>query len=108
MEKAIFFDRDGILNKDVNHLSDVNKLEVFKDRLPGLKKLKKLGFKLIVISNQSVIARGLASEEDVKLINTTLNMALDNIIDAFYFCPHHPNADLEKYRKICDCRKPSH
>ncbi len=105
-KKAVFLDRDGVLNEDIGFLFE-DDLVVYKEIKPYLKKLKDKGFYLIVISNQPVIARGLVSEREVEQINYKVNSELGNLIDAFYFCPHHPNATLKQYRKICECRKPS-
>jgi D-glycero-D-manno-heptose 1,7-bisphosphate phosphatase len=105
---AIFLDRDGTINEDPGYLGDPNKLKVFPEAGKALSELKNnLHFKLIVISNQSGIARGLITKEDVELINLKINeiLAADNVsIDAFYYCPHHPDFSSEEE---CRCRKPS-
>ncbi|HVO73560.1 MAG TPA: HAD family hydrolase [Ignavibacteriaceae bacterium] len=105
---AIFLDRDGTINEDPGYLGDPNKLKVFPETGKALSELKNnLHFKLIVISNQSGIARGLITKEDVELVNLKLNeiLAADNVsIDAFYYCPHHPDFSSEE---DCSCRKPS-
>lgn len=71
---------------------------------------KQNGFKIIVVTNQPVIARGLATESDVESIHAGLQEKLIQAggqpVHAFYVCPHHPNANLPKYRLACDCRKP--
>lgn len=105
---AIFLDRDGTINEDPGYLGDPDKLKVFPEAGKALSELKNnLHFKLIVISNQSGIARGLITKEDVELINLKINdvLAADNVsIDAFYYCPHHPDFSSEEE---CSCRKPS-
>jgi D-glycero-D-manno-heptose 1,7-bisphosphate phosphatase len=108
--KAIFLDRDGVINKERNLITHKSQLQVI-DKVPlALNILKKLGYKLIVISNQTVVARDLLTEDQVSLLHIHLNKMLiqqGNIkIDHFYFCPHHPNANNKMYRQDCACRKP--
>ncbi|MFC2082220.1 D-glycero-alpha-D-manno-heptose-1,7-bisphosphate 7-phosphatase [Bacteroidota bacterium] len=105
---ALFLDRDGTLNFDPGYLGNPELVKLFPGVSQSLAKLKnKYNFKLIVISNQSGITRGLISEKDVIAVNDRINKILevDNVsIDAFYFCPFHPEFDpVEK----CECRKPS-
>ena len=108
--KAIFLDRDGVINKDVGWLYKIKDITILDGVPEAIKNLKEKNFFLVVISNQPVIARGLATEEKIKEINNTINKRLHKKIETgigrFYFCPHHPNADLSEYRKSCDCRKP--
>lgn len=106
--KAIFLDRDGTINEDPGYLGDPEKVKLFPGTGKALSLLKnKLNFKLVVISNQSGIARGLISETNVQAVNTKINDLLkpDNAeIDAFYYCPFHP--DFSTKEEI-ECRKPS-
>jgi D-glycero-D-manno-heptose 1,7-bisphosphate phosphatase len=105
---AVFFDRDGTLNEDPGYLGDPNSLKLFPDTGKALSDLKKkLNLKLIVISNQSGIARGILTDEMVKSVNEKINSLLAEngvAIDAFYYCPHHP--DFSE-KEDCYCRKPS-
>lgn len=105
---AVFLDRDGTLNLDPGYLGDPDKLRLFPGTGESLSLLKnRLNFKLIVISNQSGIARGILTDENVIAVNNRINELLipDNVmIDAFYYCPFHPDfSNLEE----CKCRKPS-
>jgi D-glycero-D-manno-heptose 1,7-bisphosphate phosphatase len=71
--------------------------------------LNDLGYLVIVITNQSGVARGLYSEDDVNALHKWINEALKEIgahVDAFYYCPHHPEGIVESYRLTCKCRKP--
>lgn len=105
---AVFFDRDGTLNEDPGYIGNPNQVKL----LPGTGETlyflkKKLGFKLIVISNQSGIARGLITKEMVESVNLKINELLNkqNVsIDAFYYCHAHPEFSTEEE---CKCRKPS-
>ncbi len=104
---AVFFDRDGTLNEDPGYLGDPDSLKLYPDTGRALAHLKKLNLKLIVISNQSGIARGILTDEMVKSVNTKMNELLsgDNVsIDAFYYCPYHPDYSE---KNECSCRKPS-
>ncbi|KKT12909.1 MAG: hypothetical protein UW76_C0033G0002 [Parcubacteria group bacterium GW2011_GWF2_44_8b] len=111
MQKAVFLDRDGSINKEVCYLHKLSEIEIMENVPQAIKKLKGMGYLTIVVSNQPVIAKGLATEKEIKDINEKINELIKEQsgfgIDRFYFCPHHPDADLEKYRKICNCRKPS-
>ena len=108
--KAVFLDRDGVLNEDVHLIAKAGDLRVLDGVPEALRSLKDAGFLLIVVSNQPVVARGIIDEEEVKAVNGTLEALIQEAggpaIDAFYFCPHHPNADVAEYRLACDCRKP--
>jgi D,D-heptose 1,7-bisphosphate phosphatase len=104
---AVFLDRDGTLNDDPGYLGDPDKVKLFPDTGEALSNLKKLNLKLIVISNQSGIARGLITRENVEAVNNRINDLLldfDVKIEAFYFCPFHPEFSNEEE---CECRKPS-
>jgi len=110
MHKAIFLDRDGVINKDVDNLHKIEDI-IILDKVPeALKHLKSKGYLLIVVSNQPVISRGWITEDGVKEINEEMNRRIlksgGSKIDRFYFWPHHPDAQIEKYKKNCDCRKP--
>jgi len=110
MNTAIFLDRDGVLIEDVHLLTDPRDIRIMEGVPHALQCLRKAGFRLIVISNQTVVARGLLTEHEVCAINSKMIHLLDKAgggrLDGFYFCPHHPNATLPNYRIACDCRKP--
>ena len=105
---AVFFDRDGTINIDPGYLGDPGLVQLFPDVPQSIANLRnKFGFKIVVVSNQSGISRGLISYEDVVIVNDKINELLESenaLIDAFYFCPYHPKfSPIEK----CSCRKPS-
>lgn len=107
---ALFLDRDGTLNLDKNYAHRCDQFEWVPEVLEVLKYFKELGYLLIVISNQSGVARGYFSEETVRKFNHYLDTQLineENIhIDGWYYCPHHPDGIKPVYRKNCRCRKP--
>ncbi|MFW9782813.1 MAG: D-glycero-beta-D-manno-heptose 1,7-bisphosphate 7-phosphatase [Candidatus Heimdallarchaeota archaeon] len=101
---AIFLDRDGVINKEVNYLSSADHLEFIPGSIKALKMLKKMGYLLIVITNQAGVARGYFTEEDLQIIHQKMNKSLRKkgvILDDIFYCPHHPD-----FTGICDCRKP--
>ena len=110
MNRCVFLDRDGVLVADNNLLTKAEDISIFDDVPAALTLLKEAGFYLIGISNQTVISRGLLTEKEMLTFNDQIDIAIINEngpqLDAFYYCPHHPNATLEAYRQDCDCRKP--
>lgn len=110
MSAAIFLDRDGVLIEDVYLLINPGDIRVLEGVPQALRSLKEAGFKLIVISNQTVVSRGLVTEREVCAINAEMERLLEQAggphLDGFYFCPHHPKATLPAYRIACECRKP--
>lgn len=107
MNKAIFLDRDGTINIDSGYIGDPKLVRLLPGVAKGIKKLKNFGFNIIVISNQSGITRGLITSDDVDKVNRKVNDILSDentSIDAFYYCPYHPEFDSPE---LCKCRKPS-
>lgn len=109
MNKAIFLDRDGTINVEKDYIYKCEDLVFEEGSVEALKTFKNLGYILIVVSNQSGIARGYFAEEDLKAFNDNMNEKLKEEsveITEFYCCPHHPDG-LAEYKKVCDCRKPN-
>ena len=107
--KAVILDRDGTINVDKGYVHRVEDFTYLEGVIEGLKILQQEGYILIVITNQSGIARGYFSEDDYKKLEKWMINDLkekDVNISASYYCPHHPQAKVDKYRKECDCRKP--
>lgn len=105
MNKAAFFDRDGTINVNTGHLYQPEKL-VFLDGVPQLiHRFNKAGYLVIVVTNQAGIAKGLYTEADMNYLHKVMNERLQTEygakVDAFYFCPHHPD-----FTGSCHCRKP--
>ncbi len=111
LKPAIFLDRDGVLNKDVGYVYRLEDLVVLGGVVESLTKLKVKGFLLIVVTNQSGVARGKFDLSAVSLFNSQLEKEIARqggpVIDGFYVCPHHPEGIVEAFKKRCDCRKPS-
>lgn len=109
LNKAIFLDRDGTINREKNYLYKAEDFEFLPGVIEALKLLQDAGFLLILITNQSGIARGYYEEADFLSLNGWMLEELEKqgvIIQKVYYCPHLPNAKIEKYRKVCTCRKP--
>lgn len=102
MNRAIFFDRDGVLNEEVGYLHEVEKFFWIEGAQQAIKLCNEKNFLAIVVTNQSGIARGFYTENDVKILHDFMQSELKNFgahIDAFYFCPHISE-------DFCECRKP--
>jgi len=109
MKKAIFLDRDGTINVEKDYIYKSEDLVFEEGTIKALKTFKNLGYILIVISNQSGIARGYFTEEDLNIFNNNMNEILKRNgieITEFYCCPHHPDG-IGEYKKVCECRKPN-
>lgn len=109
MNKAIFLDRDGVINRDKGYVHKIEDCEFFSDTFKALQKAPK-NFKLIVITNQAGIAKGYYTEETLlKFTAWMLDEFKKNYIniDKVYYCPHRPDGAVEKYAINCDCRKPA-
>lgn len=109
MNKAVFLDRDGTLNVEVNYLYRTEDFKFVRGAIEAIKIFHDLGFKVIVITNQAGIARGYYSEKDVVHLHSYIDAELNKentYIDAYYYCPHHPQGTDGKYAIECECRKP--
>ncbi|MFN2444881.1 MAG: D-glycero-alpha-D-manno-heptose-1,7-bisphosphate 7-phosphatase [Vicinamibacterales bacterium] len=107
---AVFLDRDGTINVDVGYLHAVDQLELFPWSADALRLLKRAGFALVIVTNQSGIAQGLIAEGFVEEVHGELQRRLEMVgaaIDGYYYCPHHPMGSVEKFRGDCRCRKPN-
>lgn len=108
---TVFLDRDGVLVEDVGLLTRASDIRVLPGVPEALTMLRDAGHELVVVSNQTVVARGLLDEAQVETLHGEIERALVLAgaprLDGFYFCPHHPHADVAAYRCECACRKPS-
>jgi D-glycero-D-manno-heptose 1,7-bisphosphate phosphatase len=110
LSRAVFLDRDGVIVEDVDWLIQPSQIRVLSGVPQALLRLARAGFRLIVATNQPVVARGLVTEAQLETLHVAMAARLTAAgappLDRFYSCPHHPNATLPAYRVICDCRKP--
>ena len=111
--RAIFLDRDGIINEEVDQLSRVKDLKIYNFAAKAIKKINNSDYLTVVITNQPMIAKGFLTEEDLEEIHKKLETELGRggaKIDAIYYCPHHPergfNGEIPELKIKCNCRKP--
>jgi mannose-1-phosphate guanylyltransferase/phosphomannomutase len=107
---AIFLDRDGTIIRQVELLNKPSQIKIFPGAATAIKAFNQLGYLVIIVTNQPVVARGLIVPKEVDHIHAILIDRLGKkgaTIDAVYYCPHHPLANVKKYRMVCKCRKPS-
>lgn len=108
-QKAVFLDRDGVLNEDVGYLYKIEDFKWQQEAPEAIQYLKSQGYFIVVVTNQSGIARGYYEEKDVHILHNWLNEELKRFhtqIDAFYYCPHHHEGVVQSYKIECNCRKP--
>jgi D-glycero-D-manno-heptose 1,7-bisphosphate phosphatase len=107
--RAVFLDRDGTINVEVGYLSRPEDFALIDGSGPAIRRLNEAGFLVVVVSNQSGVARGYFGEEAVARVNETMVAELERFdarLDAIYYCPHYPEGTVEAYRRRCGCRKP--
>jgi histidinol-phosphate phosphatase family protein len=107
---AVFLDKDGTLIDDVPYNVDPCLIRLTDGAVDGLRALHEAGYPLIVVSNQSGVARGLFVEEALRTVERRLRglLAIDGVpLAGFYCCPHHPNGAIDRYAVDCGCRKPA-
>jgi len=109
LDPAVFIDRDGTLIEDEHYLADPEKIKFIPGSLESVSRLKRAGYKIVIISNQSGVARGFFPVETVDLVHQHLTRQMreaDCEPDDIRYCPHHPDGDNPDYTGECDCRKP--
>jgi D-glycero-D-manno-heptose 1,7-bisphosphate phosphatase len=106
---AVFFDRDGVLNVDHGYTYRQQDFQWMPGAIETIQYFNNLDYYVFVTTNQSGVARGYYTEQDVQLLHQFMNKELQKQgahIDAFYYCPHHPDGKSAEYQKVCTCRKP--
>lgn len=109
MRKAIFIDKDGTLIQDVPYNVDPEKIVLEQYAGMAMQLFHKQGYMLVVITNQSGIARGYFKEEQLAGVQQKINELLleyNVLLDGFFYCPHHPEGTISPYAISCNCRKP--
>jgi len=107
--RAVFVDRDGTLNTEIEYLHRVEEFEWIPGTVDAIRRLNEAGVLVLVITNQAGVAHGYYSEDDVHRIHRHMQNELEAEgarIDAFYYCPYHPDGTVAKYRRPSRCRKP--
>lgn len=108
-DKAVFFDRDGVLNVDVDYLYRIEDLQWVDGAREALGYLYQLGYKIFVVTNQSGVARGYYTVEDMNKLHAHMAAELGQAgakVEKFYYCPHHKEGKVAEYAIDCECRKP--
>ncbi|MBN2568802.1 MAG: D-glycero-beta-D-manno-heptose 1,7-bisphosphate 7-phosphatase [Deltaproteobacteria bacterium] len=106
---AVFLDRDGTINEEVEYLSRLEDLRIFPFSHEAIGMINRAGMKAVVVTNQSGVARGYFDEAFLHTLHGQINKILGKKgarIDRFYYCPHHPEEGAGMYKRDCDCRKP--
>lgn len=106
---AIFLDRDGTLNVDHGYVHEIDQFQFIDGVIDACRELKNMGYALVVVTNQSGIARGLFSEDQFMQLTEWMDWSMADRgveLDGIYYCPHHPVDGVGEYLQQCDCRKP--
>jgi len=109
LNRAMFLDRDGTINEEVNYLSHPKQLRLIGGAAEAIRLFNHAGLKVVIVTNQAGVGRGYFSEQAVHEIHAALEKSLlaqEARVDAIYFCPHHPTAGVGAYKMNCHCRKP--
>lgn len=109
LKPAAFLDRDGVLNVDRDYVHRIDQVEWIAGAAEAIKLLNDAGYLVIVVTNQSGVARGYYDEAAIGILHAHMQTwlaARGAHIDAFYYCPHHPQGTVERFAIRCTCRKP--
>ncbi|MCF8065841.1 MAG: HAD-IIIA family hydrolase [Desulfarculaceae bacterium] len=110
MRRVVFLDRDGTINVEVGYISDPAQVRLLPGAAQAIADLREAGLAVVAVSNQSGIARGRFSLDQMMAVQAEVDRQLleeaGASLDAFYYCPHHPDGVVEPYATVCDCRKP--
>ena len=108
-QSAVFLDRDGTLIDEVGYLDRVDRVQLYPWSTDAIRALNRAGVRVVMVTNQSGIARGFFDEETVRRVHDHIAERLAAAgahLDAYYYCPHHPDGKVAGYAQRCDCRKP--
>ena len=109
LKQAVFLDRDGTINEQMGYINHLDRLVILPGVGRAIRRLNHTGLAVVVVSNQSGVARAYFPIQLVDLVNREMRHRLAQTgaeLDGIYYCPHHPRAELEEYRQSCTCRKP--
>jgi D-glycero-D-manno-heptose 1,7-bisphosphate phosphatase len=109
LRPAIFLDRDGVIIDDVHHLSTPSQVQIIPGSAEAIAALNRAGWPVVVVTNQSGVARGLFTLDVLHAVHRRISEQLlgkGARVEAYFFCPHHPAAEVAEYRLECSCRKP--
>lgn len=109
MRPAVFLDRDGTINEQMGYINHITRFIMLDRAAAAIRLLNEQGIPVVVVSNQSGLARGYFPESLIGEVHAKMNAALAEAgahVDGIFYCPHHPEAKEERFRLACDCRKP--
>lgn len=109
LSSAVFIDRDGVINEDRGYVHRIEDFIFLPGAISGMKIFQDLGYKIVIVTNQAGIARGMYTENDFEILTAHMQKVLaanDVIVSGVYFCPHHPDGVIERWTSVCNCRKP--
>jgi D-glycero-D-manno-heptose 1,7-bisphosphate phosphatase len=109
MRRAVFLDRDGTLIEEVGYLNRLDRVAFFPWSIDAVRVLNQAGLAVVVVTNQAGVARGYFTEAFVRETHDCIDRRVREggaRVDAYYYCPHHPDGRVEAYRRVCECRKP--
>lgn len=109
MRPAVFLDRDGTINEQMGYINHISRFVMLPRAAAAIRLLNEQGIPVVVVSNQSGLARGYFPESLIGEVHAKMNGALAEggaHVDGIYYCPHHPEAQEERFRLACNCRKP--
>lgn len=107
---AVFLDRDGVINEDRGYVHRIEDFFFLPGAISGMQLFQKMGYKIVIITNQAGIAKGIYTENDFEKLNNYMieTLSKNNIkISGVYYCPHHPNGIINQWISHCNCRKPN-
>ncbi|EML9902069.1 D-glycero-beta-D-manno-heptose 1,7-bisphosphate 7-phosphatase [Morganella morganii] len=107
---AVFLDRDGTINADTGYLHEIDDFQFIENAIEAMQAIKQMGYALIIVTNQSGIARGMFTEDQFMHLTEWMDWSLADRgvdLDGIYYCPHHPEGTVEEFRQVCNCRKPA-
>lgn len=109
MTPAVFLDRDGTINEQMGYINHISRFQLLPGAAEAIGKLNRAGIPVVVVTNQSGLARGYFPESLLVAVHEKMKKQLAEKgahVDGIYICPHHPEAKEEKFRQNCNCRKP--
>ena len=109
LRPAIFLDRDGVVIEDAHYVGTPERVRLLPGAAEAVVELNRAGWPVVIVTNQAGVARGLFPAAAVERVHAHLRELLAGYrarVEAFYFCPHHPEGEVADYRRACECRKP--
>lgn len=109
LRPAVFLDRDGTINEQMGYINHISRFHLLPGVVEAIRRLNEANIPVVVVTNQSGLARGYFPEELLAAVHEEMELLLAEHgahVDGIYICPHHPEAKKEKYRLDCNCRKP--